>query len=88
MKTKRLTFFSFIFGKLDQGGVTYCSANKYRRTRPCYTYSEPFVIENLLNSDSVIRLRGEHSLDEILRRLAYVVPVGWLHLRKQAQCQR
>lgn len=45
------------------------------------TYSEPSVVEDLLNGDSVIHVRREHSLYEILGWLADGVPQWRFHLQ-------
>lgn len=46
-----------------------------------FTYSKPLVVENLLNSDPVIHVSGEHPLYEIFRRLADGIPEWRLHLQ-------
>lgn len=50
------------------------------------------MVEHFLNGNSVIHLRREHSLDEVLRRLADDVPQWRLHLEilrvSRYRCQR
>lgn len=47
------------------------------------TYSEPLVIENLLDSNPVIYVGREHSLYKVFRRLANGIPEWCLHLQIQ-----
>lgn len=48
-----------------------------------FTYSEPLVVENLLDGDPMIYVSREHSLYEVFRRLADRIPEWCLHLQIQ-----
>lgn len=48
-----------------------------------FTYSEPLVVENLLDGDPMIYVGGEHPLYEVFRRLADGIPEWCLHLQIQ-----
>lgn len=47
------------------------------------TYSEPLVVENLLDGDPMIYVGREHSLYKVFRRLANGIPEWCLHLQIQ-----
>lgn len=51
--------------------------------RAPFTYSEPLVVEDLLDGDSMIHVGREHSLYKVFRRLANGIPEWCLHLQIQ-----